>query len=149
MNLFEMDVVTKVTRQLTFSTNEVNGLSVSLDNRIIYTPFWHDTFLFVVEVETGKRKQITSHTKNNFSARFSPDGRIIAYLSSRTDDDEIWLHKLDGQPETNFTTHPATDRDPEWSPDGQRLLFVSDRDGGIFKMFIGNADGGGGPTIAR
>jgi TolB protein len=147
INLFEMDVASMATRQLTFSTNDINGLSVSLDNRIIYAPFWHDTFLFVVDVETGERQQITSHTKDNFSARFSPDGRVIAYLSSRTDDGEIWLHDLDGQSETNFTAHPATDRDPEWSPDGQRLLFASDRDGGTFKMFISNADGGGGPRL--
>jgi Tol biopolymer transport system component len=146
-NLFEIDVVTGTTRQLTFSTNQINSFSVSLDNRIIYNPVWHDTFLFVVDVETGERKQITSHTKGNFRARFSPDGRIIAYVSTRTNDGEIWLHTLGGQPETNFTNHRAMDSDPEWSPDGQRLLFVSDRDGGALKMFIGNADGVGGPRL--
>ena len=42
-------------------------------------PFWHDTFLFVVDVTTGERRQLTSHTKENYGARFSPDGRTIAY----------------------------------------------------------------------
>ena len=146
-NLFEIDLVTRTTRQLTFVTNYFGNFSVSLENRIIYDLGRGDYFLFLVDVDTGERKQITSHTGFNFNPRFSPDGHTIAYFSPRTGDTEIWLHDLGGQPETNFTDYPANDNNPEWSPDGQRLLFVSDRDGGAFKMFIANADGGGGARL--
>jgi len=95
-------------------------------------------------VETGEQTRITSHNDDNFGARFSPDGRTVAYHSTRTGNSEIWLHHLDGRPETQFTDAPGWDLYPEWSPDGQRLIFVSDRDGDGLKMFIANADGGGG-----
>jgi len=147
VNLFEIDVVTGTMRPLTSLTKRVTGSSVSLDDRIIYSAFWHDTFLFAVDVETGEQKQITSHNEDNFGARFSADGRSVAYHSTRTGNSEIWLHHLDGRPETRFTDYSGWDLYPEWSPDGQRLIFVSDRDGGSFKIFIANADGGGGARL--
>jgi len=143
-DLFEIDVVTRTVRQLTFLPKDIIAPSVSLDDRIAYAAFWHDTLLFTVDVHTGERKQLTSHVGNNYGARFSPDGRSIAYYSTRTGNNEIWLHHLDGRPETRFTDHPGRDLYPEWSPDGERLIFITDRDGGTFKLVIANADGGGG-----
>lgn len=143
-NLFEIDVVTRKITQLTSLIEHINWPSVSLDDRIVYAPFWHDTFLYVVDVETGERDQITSHAGNNFGARFAPDGRTVAYVSDRTGNFEIWLHHLDGRPETRFTDNTELGTSPEWSPDGKRLVFLSDREGDTFKLFIANADGGTG-----
>ncbi len=141
VNLWEIDEATGSMSQMTSETKSVFGFSVSADNRIAYVPYWHDTFLFTVDLITGEKRQLTSHTEDNFGARYSPDGETIAYHSSRTGDSEIWLHHLDGRPETRVTDHPGWDLYPEWSPDGQRLVFVSNRDG-PFKIFIANRDGG-------
>ena len=140
-NLWEIDVATGSIHQLTYDTQGNFGVSVSADDRIAYLPYWHDTFLFSVDVETGGKHQLTAHTKDNFGARFSPDGRTVAYHSTRTGDSEIWLHHLDGRPETRLTDNPSWDLYPEWSPDGQRLVFASNRDG-PFKIFTANRDGG-------
>jgi len=141
-NIWEIDVSTGFTRQLTFGTNDIRGLSVTADDRIAYSPFWHDTFLFTIDVESGEQRQLTSHTRDNFGARFSPGGETVAYHSTRTGNSEVWLRHLDGRPETQMTNHPAWDLYPDWSPDGRQLIFVSDRDGGVFKLFIANRDGG-------
>ncbi len=129
--------------QLTFETNHVVSLSVSADDRIAYVPFWHDTFLFAVDVETGEKRQLTSHTQHNYGARFSPDGQSVAYHSTRTGNSEIWLHHLDGRPETRITDNDRWDLYPDWSPDGRQLIFASDREDSRFKIFIANSDGGG------
>jgi len=142
-DVWEIDVEGGSLRQLTFETNIVVSLSVSADDRIAYTPFWHDTFLFAVDVGSGERRQLTSHTQHNFGARFSPDGQSVVYHSTRTGNSEIWVHYLDGRPETRITDSAGWDVYPDWSPDGQRLIFASDREESRFKIFIANRDGGG------
>jgi Tol biopolymer transport system component/tRNA A-37 threonylcarbamoyl transferase component Bud32 len=142
-NLWEIDLEIGSLNQLTFESRMVFDYSVSATNRVAYAPFWHDTFLFVVDVKTGERHQLTSHTMDNFGGSFSPDGRTIAYHSTRSGNSEIFLHHLDGSPETQITDDPGWDMYPDWSPDGRQLIFNSNRQDGRFKIFIANSDGGG------
>jgi Tol biopolymer transport system component len=142
-DLWELELETGSLRQLTFESVDIGSFSVSATDRIAYAPFWHDTFLHMVDVATGERRQLTSYTKDNFGARFSPDGGTIAYHSTRTGNAEVFLHHLDGSPETRITDNPGWDVCPDWSPDGRRLVFASNRLGGTFKLFIANRDGGG------
>jgi len=55
MNVWEIDIATGSLSQMTFGTLFVYAVSVSADDRIAYTPYRHDTFLFTVDVETGER----------------------------------------------------------------------------------------------
>jgi dipeptidyl aminopeptidase/acylaminoacyl peptidase len=50
---------------------------------------------------------------------------------------------MDDRPETRITDNASWDLYPDWSPDGGRMIFVSDREEGLFKIFIANSDGGG------
>ena len=65
----------------------------------------------------------------------------IAFVSARDGNDEIYAADADGQNAANLTQDPATDRDPSWSPDGSRIAFTSDRDGGVFTLHVMDADG--------
>ncbi len=143
-NLWELDLETGALSQLTHDyLQQVWSFSVSATNRIAYSGFWHDTFLFVVDVTTGERRQLTSHTKENYGARFSPGGGTIAYTSSRTGNDAVFLHHLDERPETQVTDDPGLDAFQDWSPDGRQLVFSSNRQDDQLKLFIVNSDGGG------
>ena len=140
-SLFEIDVATRRIRRLASDSRRISYFSVSADDRIVYTTFWHDQFFYIVDVETGEREQITSHAGSNRGPRFSPDGLALAYDSDRNGDGEIWLRHFDGRPETQLTDNIFDDAKPEWSPDGRRLVFVSDRMDGVPKLFVANADG--------
>jgi dipeptidyl aminopeptidase/acylaminoacyl peptidase len=85
--------------------------------------------------------------------RLSPDGRRVAYVVSRTDEEAntyrtaIWVAALDGSEEPRqFTSGERNDGSPRWSPDGRWLAFVSNRDGDEKKakgqLYVLPADGG-------
>jgi dipeptidyl aminopeptidase/acylaminoacyl peptidase len=77
----------------------------------------------------------------------SPDGRTVAFAVRDTDLDanrgrfDIWLAQLDTGATTRLTTHPENDMDPQWSPDGKWVYFVSTRSGSAQVWRI--APGGG------
>ena len=49
----------------------------------------------------------------------------------------------DGGHPVNLTRNDAYDSAPAWSPDGRRIAFESDREGGVSHLFVMNADGSG------
>ena len=46
----------------------------------------------------------------------------------------------DGGNRENLTNHPVDDREPDWSPDGTKIAFVSRRSGG-YQICVMDADG--------
>ena len=69
---------------------------------------------------------------------------MIAFVSERDGNSEIYRIGSDGTGLTRLTDNPAIDSDPAWSPDGARILFASNRgspatDGS--DIYVMNADG--------
>jgi Tol biopolymer transport system component len=54
---------------------------------------------------------------------------------------DVWAMNADGTGRTRLTEHPERDADPTWSPDGSKVVFVSQRDGDV-ALWIMDADGG-------
>ncbi|MGV8025020.1 MAG: TolB family protein [Anaerolineaceae bacterium] len=54
--------------------------------------------------------------------------------------EEIYVMNTDGTGITNISNSRGDDRDPAWSPDGNRIVFVSQRDDNI-EIYYMNADG--------
>ena len=53
-------------------------------------------------------------------------GRIV-FKSLRDGNAEIYVMDAYGGNQKNLTNHPADDRQPDWSPDGTKIAFVSRR----------------------
>lgn len=73
-------------------------------------------------------------------ATVSGENGKIAFVSGRDGNAEIYLMNADGSNPVNLTNHPASDFDPNWSPDGRQIVFVSNRDGSN-AIYLMNADG--------
>jgi len=76
--------------------------------------------------------------------RFSPDGRYIAYALQQAPESgeyDIFVLALEGGREIPLVQHPANDVYPDWTPDGKRVLFFSNRTGTMGAWWIQVAEG--------
>ena len=65
----------------------------------------------------------------------------IVFTSLRDGNPEIYVMDAHGRNQENLTNHPVYDRDPDWSPDGTKIAFVSGRDGAGSQIHVMDADG--------
>jgi hypothetical protein len=74
-------------------------------------------------------RQLTDNPADDMLPAWSPDGRSIAFVSTRDGNPEIYVMDSDGQNQRRLTFNPTGDWRPAWLPDSQRLVFTSDRGG--------------------
>jgi tricorn protease len=94
--------------------------------------------VFNAPIDKGVTRNLTrSSNAHDKAARWSPDGRRIAFLSDRSGEEEVYVVDAlgAGVPEQLTTGGKAMRYDPEWSPDGKRLAF-SDKDGRLWVVTL-------------
>lgn len=77
-------------------------------------------------LEVGRRIPIKANEGTWMSLDVSPDGKTIAFDFLG----DIFTMPAAGGKATQFTSGLAFDSHPKFSPDGKKLLFISDRSGG-------------------
>ncbi len=111
---------------------------------VVHTLADHTSQIAMVSVQDGSLRALKSFTWQNLNARLSPNGRYIAYDSPKDDKTQardIFVLGVDGSRETAVVQHSADDFLPQWSPDGSRILFLSDRTGTMSLWAIPLEDG--------
>src|SRR5205823_13412040 len=75
--------------------------------------------------------QLTDQSGPEYFPSLSPDGKSFAYASYAAGQWDIYLQRVGGRNPTNLTKDsPADDTQPAFSPDGERIAFRSERNGG-------------------
>jgi len=71
---------------------------------------------------------------------WSPDGRLIAFVSKRDGVSHVYVMNADGTGVRRLTHATAEDGGPTWSPDGRRIAFA--REGALFVVASGGGPAG-------
>lgn len=102
--------------------------------------------IFVINVDGSGKRQVTSNGASNFAPYFHPDGKRIIFSSNLETRGEggrpsfhLYLVRDDGTGTERITAEGHFNSFPMFSPDGTRLVWVSDRNAnapGEFNVFL-------------
>jgi serine/threonine protein kinase/dipeptidyl aminopeptidase/acylaminoacyl peptidase len=124
-------------------TTGIGGFTVSQNGALAYRPGGIAQGRQLIWVDrNGKAAGTVGSPALYENPRLSPDGKHVAVQRPEGGGD-IWIFDLERGNSTRFTFDPASDNDPVWSPDGTRIAFVSNRDGGVFNLYQKNSSGTG------
>ena len=115
-----------------------------------------DEQIQIVLVSTADGSVRVLKTLENWPANmnFSPDGRYIVYDFQQKEDSperDISLLSIDGSREISLVEHPANDYVLGWAPDGENILFASDRRGSedVWVIQFSNGKVQGTPKLVK
>ncbi len=78
--------------------------------------------IWLLDIGSGASRQLTSGTSRDSSPRWSPDGRQLAFLSTRGGDEaQLWVMPVDGGEARRLTNLRHGAGGPFWSADGSWL----------------------------
>lgn len=114
----------------------IDALHVSPDGKtILYTLYTNDLakakrtgHIWLMDADGKNTRQFTFGEKGESSPSFSPDGKSIAFISSRdgSDNDNLYVISASGGEARQLTNISTGVGDPLWSPDGKWIAFSSD-----------------------
>jgi eukaryotic-like serine/threonine-protein kinase len=124
--------------------------SVSRTGTIVYTPAGAVASTPITSLvwvdRTGHEEPIGAPPREYGPPRLSPDGTRVAVGILDEGNAEIWIWDVARKKLTRLTFSPGMDGLPVWTPDGRRIIFMSDRMGTL-NLYSQAADGSG--TVDR
>ena len=84
--------------------------------------------IWVSNVDTKENIQYTFNLKSSSSPEFSPDGKMIAFLSARSGKNQIWIINTNGGEAKKLTSEKKSVNSIKWSPDGNVISFLKSDD---------------------
>ncbi|MGB7265474.1 MAG: hypothetical protein WBC92_08165 [Terracidiphilus sp.] len=115
-----------------------DGKHVAVEQRDVVT-----NLTAIALTESGRAYPFAPSSRQDFEPAYSPDGKQVVFVSTRSGSIELWLAKSDGSAtrqlsRLNGNGFPIT---PSWSPDGKKIVFAIRRSGATNLAVADAADG--------
>ena len=94
----------------------------------------------------GEMEPVGLPPDNYRNARLSPSGTHVSLSISRQDNRDVWVSEIGRNTLSRLTTDPARDFHGVWLPDGERIIFSSERHGGPGRSLFSRSSDGTGPV---
>lgn len=101
-----------------------------------------DAEIYKMDADGRAPRRLSRSPGEDLTPRVSPDGRRVAFLSTRTGADRIWVMGPEGESPRPVRSRAAAgeeEREHTWSPDGQRLALVARAPGGKARIVVWDA----------
>ncbi len=111
------------------------------NNKIVFT---YEGDLWIVNADGGTASRLTSSPGDEYSAKFSPDGKTIAFTANYDGSTNIYVMPADGGKPKRITYVPGYVKTVTWTPDGKRIVFSSFFENYIYRdpnLYFVNKDG--------
>ena len=134
-----------------FALERISGLRVSPDGETVAYVLTTTTLadnqisrrIWMVPLAGGEPIPMTAEGGSVSEPRFSPDGRYLSFLSSRSGSRQVWLLSRLGGEAMRLTAERQEVIAHEWSPDSSRLmLLMKDPQTAALEARYGTCDGG-------
>jgi eukaryotic-like serine/threonine-protein kinase len=95
-------------------------------------------------------QRLIASTRYERTLQIAPDGKRIAFVSSRSGNGEVWIAQSDGSNPMQLTSSQNSFAgSPSWSPDGRTIAFDSLRDGSWNIYTVSSQGGAPRPIVVR
>jgi tricorn protease-like protein len=123
------------------------GLDIATSGRMVYARRFRDTSLWRLDLtrpEAGfDDARLPASTMDEHTPDYSPDGANLAFTSTRTESEEIWISEVDGARARQMTSMGGPlCSNPKWSPDGRAVVFDSTQHGvrHLYRLDVATAE---------
>ncbi len=135
---------------LTLKSVQLVDLSPDGKNLLFNVTAWdgelgeNRTTLYSRDLDSGVDLVLFTPEDRSRSAVWRPDGMAIAFLRGSGQEGEIWVMDADGGNRHRLSSGSGPFGDPQWSPDGSALAWITSREVGSYEGIPGQyvvADG--------
>ncbi|HEX3866530.1 MAG TPA: hypothetical protein VHV78_07235, partial [Gemmatimonadaceae bacterium] len=140
LTLAAMMVPTAATAQLK-SIHFARNAGIANDDRVAFT---YQDDIWLVDPDGSNPRRLTVNVARDFSPRFSPDGRWIAFTSNRTGNNDVFIMPSNGGEPKQLTWFSGDDQALYWTPDGKGVVISSARGSNAWgsPLYVQPIDGG-------